>query len=170
MKPKTYNLIAALSQEYEDPNMVKRLIYEYVNANFDHIIATNVKNMIRQHSRAKIALREVHDTSKNMTAKLRPSQIQLKARLKIESSIMEMKLNDAIRCEKKAKNRFEKCKHKMSKFVRKGTLVRNILMEHIKKESEFLWKTETDRARNKFIRNKERQRKTDKKVTKIDCY
>ena len=157
MKPKTYNFISALSLEFKDPKRVKVLIREYVDANIDHLKATNVKNMMEQHFHNNVALKDVHDSAKALTAKISPCQAQNKARLQIERSIMSSKLSDARRKESSSKKKFIRCKNDMCKVVRKGTLVYDKLMYHVKNECEALWSFEMQKSKHKFRKNKERQ-------------
>ena len=94
MKPKTYNLIAALSLEYKDPQRIHGLIREYVDANINHLKATLVRRMIEHNN---VALKDVHDSAKALTAKITPCQARDKARMKVEHSIMSTKLSNSRR-------------------------------------------------------------------------
>ena len=159
MKPRTFNLVAAISLEFKEPEKVKRLILNYMVSNIDHIKATNVKLMIQQHFLSGVALKEVHDMANKLAAKIQPCQAQTKARAKIERSTMLTKLEDAKRKEVKTRRYFIYCKEEMSKFVRKGTYARECLMEQVKAETESLWRKEREKAKMKFQRNREKQSK-----------
>ena len=120
MKPKTYNLITALSLQYKDPQSVHRLIREYVDANINHLKATTVRNMMEQHFHNNVALKDVYDSAKALTAKITPCQAREKARLKVEHSIMSTKLSDARRKVLSTKKTLKRLKEEMCLSVRKG--------------------------------------------------
>ena len=138
---------------------VKRLIRDYVDANIAHIKATNVRNTCEIFVKGGIAFNDVFDDAKNLTAKMKPFQAREKARIKLQKQIMYMKLMDARRAQLRAENVKNVRKNRMSKFVRKGTYVRSILMKEVKCETEELWKLETDKSKNKFKHCKEKQKK-----------
>ena len=129
----------------------------YLDSVLVHLKATNVRDMLEMFVKNGVALKSVHDTAKNLTATLKSGQAQLAARLKIERTTMMSKLLDARNYNNTTRKNMEKCKEKMSEYVREGTFVRKLFMNLVKSESEENWKVEKKKAKVKFERNKEKQ-------------
>ena len=71
---------------------------------------------------------------------------------------MFSKLLDARRHQQSSEKQLKSDKLKMSDSVRKGTVVWKILMNQVKEDTENMWKTETEKAKTKFQRSKEKQK------------
>ena len=158
MKPKTFNLICRLSSEYNDPQKVRRLIQSYVDSNVAYLKATIVRNMLEIYVKNNVALNDVHDAAAKLTAKIRNCSARVRALLAFERKTMFMKLLDARKYQKKSKKQMIRTRMEMSKIVRKGTLVWNVLMKQVKEDTEELWKFETRKAKTKFKHSKEKQK------------
>lgn len=157
MKPRTFNLICQLSDEFKDPPKIKRLIKSYVDSNITHLKATNVRNTIEIFVKNGVSFNDVHNSARSLSAKIRNPKARVKAQHKCEARIMFMKLLDARRFQQSSERKMKSDKSKLAQVVRKGTPVWDVLMKQVKLETEELWKYETGKSKVKFQRCKEKQ-------------
>ena len=122
---------------------------DYLNDAIKVTTDTIRKDMIFRFLQSKVGFREVEQVAEQMVKQLKCSKGRREDKFEIVKDLMKHKKKDALRCQKVSKQRLNRTNAKMSKTVRKGTIVREAFMEVVDMELNHEWRTGKERMNDK---------------------
>ena len=127
-----------------------RLMRDYVKDAINVTTDTLRKDMMFRFLRSKVGFKEVEEIAEQMMKQHKSCEGKREDKYDIDKDLMKHKKKDALKTLNLTKQNLIKSNKNLSKTVRKGTVVRELFMEVVDTEINFVWNNGKEKTNSKI--------------------